>query len=227
MLRMAIRYQFDGLRRGIICLLKQDWPLVYSDYLQLKQKLRRSSLYPRISDALKVINIADECDVPELLPSAVVEFSFRNPVDFSSAEAEQLETLSAANIIRLFIGKQRAVRRFMDHFWPLSAASSCLKQSTCGGRNLALRKLDDYFLQGNSPYAVVERCGMTVLEHSFCLACHADLLDFVNKTEYYVWENIRADFSLPPIPATRRLDDGQVVVIHPSSNLFYPCLKPF
>ncbi|KAF8480634.1 hypothetical protein JB92DRAFT_3040474 [Gautieria morchelliformis] len=184
MLRMATKYRMDGLRLGIIFLLKQDWPLVYSDYVQLKQKLG--------DHALKVINIAYECDVPELLRPAVFELCFRNPVDFSSVETEQLERLSAANIIRLFVGRQKA-------------------QPTCGGRNFALGQLGDYFSQGNSPYGVVERWSTVALEESLCSTCYTDLIGFVKKTEAYVLKNIRVDFNLPPAPTTRTLDDEQAL----------------
>ena len=222
-LQLSHKYQIQGLQQRMKLRLQEDWPLKDSDYLARLTFLGSPEF--RVVQAAKVIDVAQRCQVHELLPPAFYELHCARGTKYEKIA----ENLSLENTARLWLGHARVDKRLRslvdsDCSAPIRISSSGRQQTITIAE---YRKTFNGCSESPKPYArsscicpslfltfrpiLAQRLldgtsGLTVLQQFRCEelkgVCDCCRVWFKKVLEYKIqelWESIPTDFDLPPI----------------------------
>ncbi|KAI0312754.1 hypothetical protein OF83DRAFT_1176341 [Amylostereum chailletii] len=130
-LRVATKLECDAVRNSVIHILQLVWPCILSDWdvLQIGYNAHEGpiiipnspeSVIPQIyPDPACIIQLAIDCNVPDLLPVAYYYLSCVygwQPLEDAAVKIRtaKLQILDASSLIRLVEGKARLMGAFMD-----------------------------------------------------------------------------------------------------------------
>lgn len=200
-LRLSTKYCMTQLREKSIDILKQKIPCTLSDFLSTRSEyLRHHHDYPP-STRIRIINLARETNVPELLPFAFyqcarLDWKLLLNGTYSDVLSWRDKAICFAGRERLIDAQKTYTHSFLVDFKPSSA---CLRPGGCGfpsrGRNFNWDLLRNFF---RVPQAL-EPLNLNLWDppiYSFCRRCEDNLQEEHRKGWECIWEMLPGIFEL-------------------------------
>jgi len=210
-LKLATKYQVENLRNVFIQKLQMEWPTTLAEWDALKKEDKmyfagefRDDHY---SGIISIINLANDCDVPSVLPTAFYWlFSLLRKHGYRHDKV--LPLLSHQDIQRLVVGGL-AIDKFLLRAYAGDmeiAGWRCQdRKSPCGACHLEVslwwgELLNDFALQGpleSLKYAIEELKPETGVPFPIGNSCKKALADRLKHIRRKIFGNLRSHFSLP------------------------------
>ncbi|GJE92811.1 hypothetical protein PsYK624_089680 [Phanerochaete sordida] len=206
-LRVAVKYQADGLRKRIISILQ----CIYPDNLQAYDKVHRvgvqfatTNLLHRLplddlESHIAIINVAREADAEVLLPAAMMRLLQR---DFETlVVAARTSGLDATLVLEALPGLSALAREHsfgMFYSTEMRISDQCFSDKACSRvRRLVVEHLERPGLAHVAgPFAVVG-FSQGKLGYNSCQACRSTCQLWYENGRKAAWEELPACFKLP------------------------------
>ncbi|KAI0055197.1 hypothetical protein BV25DRAFT_1922022 [Artomyces pyxidatus] len=213
-LRLAVKYDAEDIRVVVINALKTEWPLSLSEWDLLRSKSKEAVVtlmaaasvmdtIPLFPDAGKIIRLARDCNVPDLLPSAYYDLmcNMEMHIPLSPFHEPRLEHLSADDLKCLARG--RAVLRtdfgynVKDLIFevapphnPRYGCEKVIRAFRVEHKDLALVTSDILLFYADAVKALDK------LEDKLCRCCSDSIRGLLQLARKSVWDSLPRSFRL-------------------------------